>query len=187
VRNYRLAREKFLDCLRKEKYLDALQWGYLADPNDAEIACYMACLFFEGHGTAKNLQKAFEYAKKSSDGNFPLGHYILAGCFSLRNDREMAFAYFRKSAECGLSVGQTATALCFHNGYGCRKNYEQAYYWFSKAVQSRPPNPAAEYYLGLYYLKGYGVNRNISAAKGWLRRAAGHGSQDAQKALSELR
>jgi TPR repeat protein len=44
----------------------------------------------------------------------------------------------------------------------------------------------AQFDLGVRYLKGDGVEKNMTTARGWLERAAGNGHTQARKRLQEL-
>lgn len=64
------------------------------------------------------------------------------------------------------------------------ESLRDAHRLFQKAAKEN--NPVAEYNLGLLYLNGRGVQKNIDIATNWLRRAAGHGYVDAQFDLSQI-
>ena len=181
---YQNARRKFLECVRAKKYREALQWGYRADPNDPAIALHMGYMFYNGQGTNRNIQKAFEYAEKAAAGNLPQGYFLLACCYRHMGNRKMAYENYRKSAEGGHVDGQLLTGVCSYFGDGCSKSYSQAHYWFSKAAERQQHD--AEYNLGILYLNGFGVAKNVSTAKKWFRQAAEHGSAEAKRILKEL-
>ncbi|MDR0537273.1 MAG: trypsin-like peptidase domain-containing protein [Tannerellaceae bacterium] len=61
------------------------------------------------------------------------------------------------------------------------EDHEEAVYWFRKAAEQDYAD--AQYYLGVCYHYGKGINQNIEQAEYWYRKAAYHGQEDAQKAL----
>ena len=56
--------------------------------------------------------------------------------------------------------------------------------WFRKAADGG--SEEAENNIGVLYLNGRGVNKNIDQAKIWLQKAADHGSLEAKENLSNL-
>jgi len=48
-------------------------------------------------------------------------------------DYDKAFAYFQKAAEKGYTPSQSNLALCYESGWGTKKDYVMAEYWYKKA------------------------------------------------------
>ena len=71
-------------------------------------------------------------------------------------------------------------------GDTCRENNykEEAFKWFSKAATRG--ETTAEYYIGLAYLYGYGINKSIPEATKWLLLASNKYNSDAQFELGIL-
>ena len=59
------------------------------------------------------------------------------------------------------------------------QNYAEAVRWYRKAAAQG--NAYAQYYLGLCYQKGQGVEIDVPRAYAWFQLAADHGHEDAKK------
>lgn len=67
----------------------------------------------------------------------------------------------------------------FTYGYGVDTDYEQSYYWFSKAAQSN--NAYAQYSIAFMYIKGLFVEKDDTQVIKWMKLAAENGYTEAQK------
>jgi TPR repeat protein len=65
-----------------------------------------------------------------------------------------------------------------------QKHYTEAFDLFNKAAESGNIN--AEYYLGIMYENGYGVEQNRSNALTWYSKAASHGHPLAGQAVERI-
>ncbi len=54
--------------------------------------------------------------------------------------------------------------------------YEEAF----KALSQHKKDAEAQYYLGMLYFEGFGVEKDIETAERWFRKAARQGSLDAE-------
>lgn len=62
----------------------------------------------------------------------------------------------------------------FNGSNGCSKDYEEAFFWYSRAAKK---NKDAQFQLGLCYLMGYGCKKNQKVAVEWFQTAATNGSE----------
>lgn len=134
----------------------------LANQGNAEAQYHAGMLYNNGVGGAdKDPQRAFEWFRKSADGNDPLGAYKVgcyyAGQFSgtVPVDEEKALAYKLVAAKAGYSLAQQDVA----STYGRRGNFAEAEKWWKLAADQA--NEQAAYNLSVMYYKGQGVSQNL--------------------------
>mmetsp|Transcript_7202 Transcript_7202/g.6476 ORF Transcript_7202/g.6476 Transcript_7202/m.6476 type:complete len:442 (-) Transcript_7202:327-1652(-) len=125
--------ERAFECFR-----EAANQGYIKAYTSLGI-CYET-----GRGAPKNLEKALEYYKLSSEAGDPDGLYHLA--------------YF-KMEEAAREDNDTA-------------KYEEAVELFREVKFKDPKNGDAYYYLGFFYESGFGVERDMETAFGYYSKAA---------------
>lgn len=118
----------------------------------------LAVCYLDGRGTEKNYEKAINIMEKicSEDNN---------SSDLLNNNKES------ESIEKVIGILENATqgtekdlhnelGKCYFKGLGIGQDYERAYYWFNKSESLE-----SQYYLGLMYEEGKGVEKNLEKAK----------------------
>ncbi|RIA81548.1 hypothetical protein C1645_716941 [Glomus cerebriforme] len=102
----------------------------------------LACCYYNGKGTEKNLEKAFYWYQKASEnenGN-EIAMIGLAICyesgFGTEKNLEKAFYWYQKASENGNGFGMNNLAICYKNGKGTEKSLEKAFYWYQKSVEN---------------------------------------------------
>ena len=88
---------------------------------------------------------------------------------------------YRKHANDGIHDAQYGLALCYHNGFGVKQNYQLAATWYKKAADQG--HALAQLALGLKYEQGHGCAVNYQEAAKWYRKAAEQGVEEAQYRL----
>jgi hypothetical protein len=89
--------------------------------------------------------------------------------------------WYRKAADQGLGIAQSALGSLYRDGQGVPKDYEEAAKWYRKAAEQGIP--VGQYYLGSAYWNGQGVPQDYVEAANWFRKAADHGVAMAQATL----
>ncbi len=89
----------------------------------------------------------------------------------------------RKEAESGDAEAQFALGARYYFGKGVKKDYAEAFSWFSKAAEKE--HIKAEYNLGICFYYGKGVEKNFVKAVSWYKKAAEKGFPDAQYNLGK--
>lgn len=92
---------------------------------------------------------------------------------------ESAIAPLLLAAQMGESEAATHLGDLYFYGYGVDTDYEQSYYWFSKAAQSN--NAYAQYSIAFMYIKGLFVEKDDTQVIKWMKLAAENGYTEAQK------
>lgn len=75
-------------------------------------------------------------------------------------------------------------SLLYENGYGVEQDKQKAFSLFLKTAKLNYLK--SEYMVGVYYLNGWVVNKNLHTAMKWLHQAALHGNANAQLLLGNI-
>lgn len=171
-----------LDALGKGDYQNAyrilLSHG---EAGDVDAQYNIGVMFEDGLGRATDYQKAAKWltlaAKQGdSDAQTRLGLLYEKG-LGVNADIEEAAKWYRASAQQGNVHGQSNLA----DYYISKKDYQNAAVWLEKA--GRQGHPYARYVLGVMYIKGFGVEKDLVKAKRWIEAAAAVGQPDALRLL----
>lgn len=68
---------------------------------------------------------------------------------------------------------------------GIRQNFKKSFYWWQKLADSG--SALGQFNLGLHYVKGCGVKRDLDEAAKWMEKAAESGDEDAPNAMQLYR
>lgn len=144
----------------------------------------------------KDRTKKIEYLTKAADGGIkeakePLAQLLLEEAQNLqrKGNHAQAFSNFVKAAEAGLKEAQWAASLYYgrpqdYPDCGVKQN-------FAKAIDltlaaAKQGYPQAECKLGKCYRDGRGVQQNSELSIEWYKKAALHGSAEAQEYLKQI-
>ncbi len=93
-------------------------------------------------------------------------------------DVEKAVLFYRRSAEQGNVHGQSNLADLYLNGRsGVERNNGQGVFWLTKAADNGHPH--AQYVLGVMFINGNVVAKDMTKAEHYLRQAARQGHDEA--------
>lgn len=106
------------------------------------------------------------------------------GLNKLSSEPEKSFRAFAIAAGMGHSGAPLKLADAYLKGCGVEADRASAFYWYREAAEAG--DRRAFYPLGLCYLNGVGVNRDIALAKDSLKKAVSFGSEGAKIALDKL-
>lgn len=144
----------------------------------------------------KDRTKKIVYLTKAADGGIkeakePLAQLLLEEAQNLQKNgnHAQAFSNFVKAAEAGLKEAQWAASLYYgrpqdYPDCGVRQN-------FAKAIDltlaaAKQGHAQAECKLGKCYRDGRGVQQNSELSIEWYKKAASHGSAEAQEYLKQI-
>ncbi|CAG8709263.1 10919_t:CDS:1, partial [Ambispora leptoticha] len=87
-------------------------------------------------------------------------------------DENLAFQWYKKSADNGFNKAKCKLGKCFEKGIGVSKNTRKAVWWYKKAAieQTSQNSSAGDYYLGSCYHEGIGTLKDIHMALRWYRK-----------------
>lgn len=112
--------------------------------------------------TEESYQKAFKLFKKAAQQENALAMADLGVLYKYGRGCKLNFnkarKWFQKSAELGNSKAAYSLGYLYFKGLGnIQQDYNKAVKWFQKSDY-----PMAKYWLGVCYLKGYGVAKDIN-------------------------
>lgn len=154
-----------------------------ADSGNAKAQFILAESYILGHGVERNKEKAFAYLEKAAENDHPKALYEMGlshelGRFVEKNyDKSINFyerAIQQKNGDAALPLG-----ILLSN----KKDYIGAAAMFSIAAQRYP---VADYHLGLMYLVGQGVEKNVTLAVDKLCNAMNTGFPSAAIELGKI-
>ncbi len=136
----------------------------LANKGDAEAQYHVGMMHNNGIGTPRDIGKAFEWFKKATASNDPLGAYKL-GCYYdgqgagvVASDANEALKYKLVAAKAGYVLAQHDVALLYER----QENPEEAAKWWKMAGDQGYPK--ALYNLSGSYFQGKGVPKDLALA-----------------------
>jgi TPR repeat protein len=146
--------------------------------------------YFYGLGVKKSAKNAFAWYKKAALSNSKLKilkeHKRVALCnLAIMYDKgtgtpenpELAFKYYKMSAELGDMDAQCNLGVMFHSGRGTQLDHKLAILWTKKAAIKG--DSIAQYNLALAYRFGEGKEKSKRYEKIWLQKAANGGHKRA--------
>ncbi len=120
--------------------------------------------------TAENALTFIQYEIENKPKNmFALGRLYSFGV-GVPQDHDLAFHWYKKSAEEGNAFAMTNLAAAYKNGNGTKKDAEKSVFWQEKAAEEGIPQ--AMYGLGLAYFFGEGAKKDDFIAEKWFQKAA---------------
>jgi serine/threonine-protein kinase len=175
-------------AVERNERLAATHFTFAADVGDSIAALEMARRYELGKGVSIDPVQATRYYNLAANLGVREAYPIIArryeeGTGTAPNPKQ-AVIWYEKAANAGDVPSMTKLAAAYAQGRGVKKDERQATGWYGKAAEAR--DPEAEYQLGMMLLSGKGgFKKDESAGLGWLRRAAAHGHEEAQKELTK--
>ena len=105
----------------------------------------LGALYCAGHGTEKNIEKAFACYQKTAGQNDFEGMLNLAALYRSQKDDTQTFAWVKKAADGKSPLGQRLLAEFYQEGIGTEKDDKQALKYYTLAA--RQGEPAAVQFL----------------------------------------
>ncbi|MES0828476.1 tetratricopeptide repeat protein [Ruegeria sp. SCP11] len=137
----------------------------------------LGVMYEEGLGVEQDFSEAFRWMNLAATQGDPDAQVRLGLLFEngLGTEADMVEAakWYRLSAEQGNLHGQSNLA----DYYLSQENYAEAAIWLRRAGEQN--HPYASYLLGLMYLRGITLEKNVESAQFWIEKAAQLGQPDA--------
>lgn len=138
-----------------------------------------------GKGVEKDLQQAVKYYTLASEANHPqaiynLGLVYLEGSGVVPKDEKLGLEMLHQAGDQGLLEAQRCLGVFYTNE--AQENWERAVYYFKLAAKQKDRD--SQYYLGLCYEEGCGVQENTCIAANYYKLAAEQGHEEAQYRLA---
>ena len=181
---------EYLPCFQhKNEEKCATFWNQLYKecekfPDEPISQCLIgACYFYPRGVVEQNYELSVMWFQKSVEGGNHQAIFMLSYCYEmgyfLEQNNVKALELLLHAAEGGHVQAQNRLGICYGKGQlGLQKDEKKAFLWYEKSAEQN--YPAAQYNLGLQYMKGIGVEKDDSKAIPWYLRAAKSGSADAQ-------
>ena len=171
----------------EKNYELALEWYKKSSEQEyAEAYSNLGDLYYYGEGVGEDLEKAVEYYTIGANLNSPICMYNLAYCYysgeGVEKDERKAFDLYKKSAELGYCPAQEELGKIYKRGLmGKKESPKMSFNWYSKAAEQG--SDTGEFYMGFFYAKGYGVEKDVNCSFEWYSKAA---KQDNPHALNNF-
>ena len=151
-----------------------------ADAGDALGAFFLAHLYEQGVGVAKDEAEALRWVRNAADAGNVMAMSVLAdkyaeGKLGLAKDDAEAAAWHRKAADRGSMPSLYRLALLYREGRGVPKDEAEAARLFQQADSRKRPNSMIE--VGRWYSNGEGVAEDKAEALRWYHKAADLGDR----------
>ncbi|MDR0309878.1 MAG: sel1 repeat family protein [Candidatus Methanoplasma sp.] len=159
-----------------------------ARQGNSEARNSLAFMYQEGLGVEKDGGKAFKlYKNAASAGNinaqYQTGAYYEGG-ISVKADMKKAAEWYGKAAESGDTFAMERLGIIYNHGSSeLPSDPEMSFKWFLDAALGGMLG--AMCYVGLYYMDGFGTEKDEEEGMKWLRLASSSGSKEADELLSK--
>ena len=173
---------------------EAAMWYHKAAEQGHAFAQFqLGVLYDHGIGVLRDQTEAREWYRKSAnqgdaDAKANLGYMYLEGEGG-PVDLTGAIAMLTSAARKGSLAATGTLATCYDNGQGVERDSAKAFELYLHIASSLDPHPlvpSAQYNVGIAYLNGDGVGRDVIKALSWFERAAAQGHARSRQVLSSL-
>ena len=182
-----------------QNYKNAKIWfEKAAKQGDVGAINDLGYLYQYGLGVKQDVKKAHELYEQGAALGDPVSKYNIGVLYNLAADgaenpqleegyRQTAKKWFEESASQGYELAKNALDII--NIKKGKKAYEEgnqsdAIKYFSKVDNLNDSD--AQYYMGLIYYNGYGVEKNYTKAKEWFEKSAAQNNDTSRCALGWL-
>ena len=146
----------------------------LAEKGYPEAMYNLGKIYFEGHGTRKDIIRANYWLMRATEGGHLFAAKMLGDCYydgiGVAIDHKLAFRYYKKAADLGNNEAAQLVANCLIAGDGVNMDFEEAIAYCVKAAHGG--DAEAQVSLGNRYFYGDGLRRNYERAVYWYQEAA---------------
>lgn len=141
-------------------------------------------MYEKGEGVEKNLDKASNLYKKSSNSNLSETNNSIGTMYFDSEDYIRAYKFYKEASQEGNMYAQYNLGYLYLNGLGVEQNYKEAAIWFAKSAYQG--YSSAQNDLGVLYNLGKHTNRDISLAIEWFTKASNQDDENAQENLAYI-
>ena len=176
-------------AFRQKDYKRVLEsCSQLAERGDGVCQFYIGTLFKYGWGVARDLGKAVELLRKSSDQDIASAHEALGDCYlhgnGVKADRAEAFRLFKLAERKGNVWAVNQLSYMYRYGLFVNRDVSEAARLARDAAAKG--NPAAQAALADMYRVGDGIEKNPDEAFQWASKSAKQGWHHGHNMLAVL-
>ncbi len=152
----------------------ALLWYKKASQKSAKANLFIARIYQDANGTAKNIINYYQKAAKlnSTKALFALANIYFQGKI-VPKDIKKALSLYKEAAKRGDKYSIYNLGFIYENGIGVQKDYKKAFEYYLNAAQKGYLN--AKYNTAICYYLGKGVKQDKKEAFRWFKEAAKDG------------
>lgn len=153
-----------------------------AKQNDSGALYLVAECLYQGRGTTKDIKASVVHLQKAADGSDPRAMDLLANCYykgegSLKRNAVVAAKWFRAAADLGNTKSLTNLAVLELKGDLPGTGPKEAVQLLTRSAEAG--HPYGTCLLAYCYEEGQGVEKDLSNARTFYRKAAKLGQPDA--------
>lgn len=115
-------------------------WRPQAEAGHAVAQYNLAVLLYNGQGTSKDLQRAFNWFERSAKRGYPIAQYDLGMMYhdgeGVARDDKLAITWLSKAAENDHPPAQLELGRAYHHGAGPVQDYAKALAWYNRAADN---------------------------------------------------
>ncbi len=176
----------------EEDHFEAIKWvSKAAEQGDSTAYWTLGVCYYRDDGvpaSSNNKSKAVRWFRMAAERGHAQAQSWLADCYyhgiGVPKDVRQAVVWYERAADLGDPGGQFGLAVCYLTGDGIRKSPFEAIKLLRDAAGQN--HVASQYYLGECYYGGLnGITMDHAEAFNWFRKAAEHGSLEAQDRLGD--
>ncbi|NVN97335.1 sel1 repeat family protein, partial [Candidatus Nomurabacteria bacterium] len=166
-------------------YLEAIRlYSNAAKQNNADAMSAIGSMYLYGKGVAKNESEALKWFMKADDNGSNTAPFEICKMYmygiGLTKDEKTAIMWLSKAVERNNSDAQAMLGRRLYN----ENKFDEAIRLFNLAAND--DNVDGLYYLGITYMQGKGIDKDLNKAEVLIRRAAELGSQQAKELLKKV-
>jgi TPR repeat protein len=136
---YKKAQYQYGARYEKENNISmAFEWYKKSAEQNYPLAQYkLGECYLRGKGTYIDEEQALIWFKKAAEQNNMYAQNQLGLYYEDQDEMDEAFKWYLKASENGNFDAMDALAYCYENGYGIKKDLEEAKKWYSEAKKKR--------------------------------------------------
>ncbi len=157
----------------------AFEWYHKsATQNNIQAIKAVGDCYYYGNGIGEDFVEALEWYEKSAnlgntDARAMVGYILAVEHKGITNDKTKGIQYLENAALSGSTTGKSKLGILLYAGVLDKPDYENALSLLSDAAELGEKE--AQFYLGLMYDWGRGINQNSAKAAEWFHKSAAQG------------
>ncbi len=175
------------EVVENQDYRDLLR---RADADDADALYQLADMYYYGESLPQNIDKAFDYARRSARKNFPKAYSLLGDLYMQRDpatgapNPQKAIENYNKALSLKDDYALFSLARIYYDGVGIPKDFNKAFSYYTKSASNG--NVGARHKIMEMTYKGEGTAKNPKKVFPYFLNRAKHGDMYAQNYIAKM-